>query len=93
MDKFQILKMKDKSDKLHIDKKLLFNLPMKVAIVGRSQLSGKTNMVSNFLLREIFYKNDFAPEDIYIISPSLNTDRKLKTLIEERDIPDENLFT
>ena len=93
MDKFEILKMKDKSDKLHIDKKLLFNLPAKIAIVGRSQLSGKTNMVSNFLLRDIFYKNEFAPENIFIISPSLKTDKKLATIIEERDIPEENLFT
>ena len=93
MNKIEILKMKDKTDKLHLDKKLLFNLPMKLAVVGRSQLSGKTNMVSNFLLRNILYKDDYAPENIFIISPSLATDRKLKTLIEERDIPEENLFT
>ena len=92
MPKHSILKMKDKHESFHKNKGLLFNLPFKVAVVGRSMLSGKTNLVSNFLLRDEFYKDDFDGSDIYIFSPSAKTDYKLKTLIEERDIEPSNVF-
>jgi hypothetical protein len=87
-----MLKMRDKHESFHKNKGRLFDLPMKVAIVGRSMLSGKTNAVSNMLLRDEFYKNDFDGSDIYIFSPSVHTDYKLKTLVEEREIEPSNLF-
>ena len=91
----EIYRMKDKSESFHIKKGLMFDLPFRVAIVGKSMLSGKTNLAMNLLYREDsrLYKNDFEPENIYIFSPSAKTDRKLKTYITEKEIPNENVFT
>lgn len=87
-----MFKMKDKNESYHKKKGLLFDMPYKIALVGRSMLSGKTNSVSNLLMRDEFYKNDIDGENIYIFSPSAKTDYKLKTLIEERDIPQQNVY-
>lgn len=87
-------KMKDKNEGLHKDKGMMFNLPFKLAIVGRSMLSGKTSAVGNLLLLDDprLYKNEFDGSNIYIFSPSLHTDRKIKTIIDQLDIPEGNLF-
>tara|TARA_E500000318_G_scaffold51831_1_gene48509 strand:- start:29 stop:778 length:750 start_codon:yes stop_codon:yes gene_type:complete len=93
--KVEIYKMKDKNESYHKKKGLLFDLPMKVGICGRSQLSGKSNLLGNLLLSEDsrLYKNDFLGDNIYIFSPSAHTDYKIKTIIEEKDIPPQNVFT
>lgn len=88
----EIYKVKDKHEKHYIAKKNIFNLPMRLLIVGKSQRSGKSNYVVNLLLRQEFYLNDFEGENMFIISPSIKTDLKLKTLIKQKDIPEENLF-
>tara|TARA_R110000803_G_scaffold39715_5_gene85653 strand:+ start:2503 stop:3264 length:762 start_codon:yes stop_codon:yes gene_type:complete len=94
MKPIQILKVKDKNEKHHIKKGLLFDIPFRLLVVGRSQLSGKSNFVANLLLQDDprLYKNEFEGENIYIFSPSHKSDFKLKTLIEEKEIPKENVF-
>jgi hypothetical protein len=88
----KIYKVKDIKENHFIKKDKIFNLPFRVLIVGKSMLSGKSNIVVNLLLRDDFYLNDFEPENIFIISPSLKTDEKLKKVVAVKDIPSSNLF-
>jgi hypothetical protein len=89
--KFEILKVRDPSDKNHIKVPVLADLPFKLAIVGKSQLSGKTTIILNLLLREKYYRNYFLGENIYIVSNN-NVDKKLKILMTELDVPEENFM-
>ena len=91
MKKYSILKMKDKSEKYYTAKKKIFDLPMRLLIVGKSHLSGKTNMLGNLLLRKEFYYGDFKGENIFIISPSTN-DPKLQTISSKLKIPRGNII-
>lgn len=91
----EIYKVKDKSEKHYIKKGDMFDLPMRLLIVGKSFLSGKTNLLTNLLLQEDqrLYKDNFKGENIYIFSASLGTDKKIKTIIDQLDIPSSNLFS
>ena len=91
----EIFKVKDKDEKHYIKKDKLSSLPARILIVGKSQLSGKTNLLINLLCREgpNFYKNDFKGENIYLVSASIGTDDKLDKLINFKEIPDENLVS
>lgn len=89
--KYEILKMKDPSDKFHT-KHDLFDLPFRLAVVGKSFLSGKTTFVCNMLLREKFYRNHYLGENIYIVSNN-KVDKKLSILMEEMDIPNSNYMS
>ena len=92
MPNFEILKAKDPSDKIFIDKSPLFNIPFKIAIVGKSQISlGKSTIVMNLLLRKKFYRDNFKGEDIFFISPN-KLDKKLKIVMEELDVPKSNFM-
>ena len=91
--KFQIHKMKDSGEKHYTAIANLFDLSFRVLIVGKSQLSGKTNIVGNLLLKEEYYKGKFDSEDIYIVSPSTKVDKKIQLIIKQLDIPEENVFT
>mgnify|MGYP003645376119 FL=1 len=95
MNEIQIYKMKDKNEKFHIKKGKMFDIPFRLLVVGKSQLSGKSNFVANLLLQEDsrLYRDNFDGSNIFIWSPSLKTDYKIKTIITELDIPKENLFT
>lgn len=95
-----ILEVKDRENSYKI-KKPLFDLPMRGIIVGKSQFSGKTNLITNFLLRPYseddvlgkdYYRGDFLPENIYIVSPSIHTDQKLIILVDNLKIPRGNLM-
>lgn len=90
--KFQIYKVKDKSENYYIKKDKIFDLPMRLLICGKSQFSGKSNLILNFLLRHEYYLNDFDGENIFLISASTEVDNKLKKLIEVKDIPPENIM-
>ena len=90
--KLQVLKVKDKHDSYHIKKKL-FDLPMSLLVVGKSQLSGK----SNFLVwlccsKQAGYIGDFLGENVYIISPSYTNDNKLKIIARQLEIPRSNII-
>jgi hypothetical protein len=89
----KIYRLNDKSDSYDIKKGLLPDVSFRMLVIGRSKLSGKSNLVGNLLLLPEFYKNDFDEKNIFIISPSLDTDPKLQTVIEQRDIPKQNTFS
>ena len=91
--KLEILKLRDNTDSFVKKKKKTFDLRMALLITGKTGM-GKTNILSNLLLNDNkeFYRNDFDPENIFIFSNSLSGDRKLKIIIKELDIPEENLF-
>ena len=92
--KLEILRLKDNTDSFVKKKKMTFDLPMRLLLTGKTGM-GKTNILSNVLLSDSkeFYRNDFEPENIFIFSNSLDGDNKLKIIIKELDIPDENLFS
>ena len=92
MKKITILKVKDDAEKFYSKKSQIFDLPMKLAIVGASQRSGKTNWIINALGRDKLYGKDFEPENIYIFSPSLNSN-KWQRFVEAKGVPEENLFS
>ena len=87
----KIYKVIDTTDNNHI-KHPIFDLPFKLAIVGKSQISlGKTSIVLNMLLRDEFYKKHFKGENIWIVTNN-KLDNKLKILKKQKDIPDENFM-
>ncbi len=89
MAKFQILKVKDKTDGNHTAMPI-FDLPFRILVNGKSQLSGKTTVVLNLLLNPDFgYDKKFDGDDIYIISDN-ELDNKIKILMEMKEIPEEN---
>ena len=97
----KILPMKDSLANYKIRKEALFDLPMKCLIVGKSELSGKSTMIGNLLLRPYdaedvggkeFYKGDFKGENIYIVNPSLHLDDKWVNIVRAKRIPDGNIY-
>lgn len=96
-----ILPVVDPDDNDRIKKDVLSNLPMRVPVIGPSDLSGKTTLIINFLMRPYnkhdhdgrhFYRNDFKSENIYIVCGSGEGDAKWTALIEGREIPDSNVY-
>ena len=89
---FRIDKMIDKTDNFTTKKgNNLFDLSFRLLLIARSG-QGKSSILGNLLLKKNGYRNDFEPEKIFIFSGSLKGDAKLKTITEELDVPDENLF-
>ena len=91
MSHFKVHPMIDKTDTYNVKKPHLFDLPMKLAIVGKSHLSGKTTLLASLLCFDNAYGKNFKGDNIYIVSPSLDQ-IKMKNLIEYKKIPAENLF-
>ena len=89
---YDFLKVKDNTDSYYTAIPTLFDIPMRVAIVGKSFLSGKTSVIMNLILRDKYYKKYFNGEDIYIVSNNA-LDNKLKILMKEKDIPDTNYMS
>ena len=88
----KVLRVKDPHDSYHI-KKDLFDLPMSMIVVGKSQLSGKSNFLTWLLCSDSAgYSKDFLGENIYIISPSFSNDNKLKIIARQFDIPRTNII-
>jgi len=88
--KFEILKVRDPSDKYHIKIPVLADIPFKIAIIGKSQVSlGKTTIILNLFLRDKYYKKYFKGENIYIVSNN-KLDKKISILMEELEIPQSN---
>ncbi len=92
MKNYKILKVIDKSDNYGTKKDMLFDIPFRVLLCAKSG-SGKTTLITNFLLNPNFYLKDYKGDDIIIISPSLSNDEKLMVIVEEKEIPESNLFT
>jgi hypothetical protein len=84
-------KMKDPGDKYVKDKGQLWNLPLRLALVGRTG-AGKTSQLGNLMLRSDMYRGDWDGPDIYVFSGSLAGDHKLRTIIDELEIPSSNLI-
>jgi len=89
---FEIHKVKDKFGSVRREHELLFPLPFKLLICGKSMLSAKSSLIINLLLKEDGYKNMFKGENIYIINPSSNLDSKFEMLKHNLDIPSHNIF-
>jgi hypothetical protein len=87
-----MLKVKDKSDSYYTEIPGWFSLPPRLLFIGKSQYSGKTTCLLNALLRDNMFGPHYKGENIYIISPSLETDEKLKKLIDFKNIPPINLI-
>lgn len=87
-----IYKVKDEAETYYTKKDIIFDIPFRLLIVGKSQLSGKSNILVNLLLRDEFYNKDFDGENIFLVSPSITNDEKLKKIIKVKEIPEENLF-
>ena len=86
---YDILKVKDKNDAYYLETPL-FDLPMRLLINGKSQLSGKTTIILNLLANPSFpYSKLFKGENIHVISNN-QLDNKLKMLGDRLLIPDEN---
>ena len=87
---YKILKVRDKNDSYYTPVDRLFDLPFRLLINGKSQLSGKTSVVMNLLLNPQFgYEKMFDGDDIYIITNN-KLDNKLKMLMDKLDIPEGN---
>ena len=88
----KVLRVKDPHDSYHI-KKELFDLPMSMIVVGKSQLSGKSNFLTWLLCSDAAgYSKEFLGENMYIISPSYSNDNKLKIIARQFDIPRTNII-
>tara|TARA_R110001599_G_scaffold7187_5_gene35375 strand:- start:2618 stop:3349 length:732 start_codon:yes stop_codon:yes gene_type:complete len=88
----KVLRVKDPHDSYHI-KKELFDLPMSLIVVGKSQLSGKSNFLTWLLCSDgAEYSKDFEGENMFIVSPSFSNDNKLKIIQRQFDIPETNII-
>lgn len=91
--------MMDNATNYRVRKEGSFDLPLRLLIVGKSQMSGKSNLIGNLLLRPInetdddgklFYKNEF--QQIYVVNPSIDIDSKWSAIVEGRQIPECNIY-
>ena len=84
--------MIDKTDNHGVKVERLFDMSFRLLLVGKSGV-GKSNLLGNIMLNEKFkYKNLFEGSRIFIFAPSVMADEKLKTIVEEMDIPNGNIF-
>jgi len=91
MKKYQILKVRDTADSYYTQIPQLADIPFRILINGRSQLSGKTTLILNLIANPDFpYHDKFKGENIYIISNN-KLDNKLKMLASRLEIPESNL--
>lgn len=87
----RILKVIDKSDSYYTPMEGIPDLPFRIILVGKSQLSGKSTVIMNMILRPEFYANQWRPEDIYVISNN-KLDNKLAILKHELEVPGSNVM-
>ena len=87
----KILKVIDKTDSYYTPMDGIPDLPVRMVVVGKSQLSGKSTIILNMLLRPEFYGGQFEPEDIYLISNN-KLDNKLRILADQLEVPGSNIM-
>jgi len=94
MKDLSILKVRDPSDSGHLKIPVLADLPFKMCIVGRSQVSlGKSTIITNLLLRPQYgYRDIYKGHNIFIISNN-SLDKKIDMMMEELDIPLSNYMS
>ena len=90
----KMLRVRDASDKdyIHQDDRIP-DAPVRALVLGRSQLSGKSTIFFNYLCRSDLMKDIYEPENIYIVSNSIDTDPKINSMIEFLEIPRSNTFS
>jgi len=90
--KLKVLKVKDRTDKMTISVNRLFDLPMRLLLFGKSG-HGKSNLLVGLLLNKNYgYDKIFDGDRIFLFAPSPYADEKLKIIIEEKSVPDSNVF-
>lgn len=98
----RMVKMRDRAEGYRVKKGNLPDLPMKLMIIGPSQVAGKTNNIGNLLLRPwdekdteglAFYMKNFIGENIYIVCPSTVIDSKWNDIIEGKKVPGGHIYT
>lgn len=87
----KILKVIDKSDSYYTPMDGIPDMPFRMIVTGKSQLSGKSTIILNLLLRPEFYQGKFEPEDVYLISNN-KLDNKLRILADQLDVPGSNIM-
>tara|TARA_B110000046_G_C13023023_1_gene412286 strand:+ start:4874 stop:5611 length:738 start_codon:yes stop_codon:yes gene_type:complete len=88
----KILRVIDNADKFHQEMPS-FDIPFKLLINGKSQLSGKSTIVLNLLMNPEFgYDKKFDGENIYLVSDN-KLDNKLKLLANVKEIPEQNIMS
>ena len=99
-EKKLLLKLNKPDDPDAVIQKPMWNLPFRLLVVGKSLISGKTNAISNLLLRpynnddvigQMFYRKDFKAEHIYLVCKTADLDDTWKVIIKEKGIPLENV--
>ena len=86
---YKILKIRDKNDDYYKEHPL-FDMPFRLLINGKSQLSGKTTLILNILLNPDFgYSGMFEGENIFIVSNN-KLDNKLSIMADKLEIPEDN---
>lgn len=90
-NKYEIYKVKDKADSYYTHKDLIFDIPYRLLLIGKSQFSGKSSLILNILLRPEFYLDDFKGDNIFLFSASKDIDEKLLKLIQIKNIPQDNI--
>ena len=88
---FPIYKVKDPSESYRKIKDNIFDMSFKLALVGRSEIAGKSNCCINLCLLPQYYFGDFKGSHIYIVSPT--RDYKWNMMIKTLNIPEENIFS
>ena len=87
---YKILKVRDKNDSYYTPIENLFDLPMRLLINGKSQLSGKSTIILNLLLSPEFpYYGKFEGDNIYLVSNN-KLDNKLDMLAKKLEVPEQN---
>tara|TARA_R110002167_G_scaffold247418_3_gene453035 strand:- start:609 stop:1415 length:807 start_codon:yes stop_codon:yes gene_type:complete len=90
--KLKVLKCKDKNDSLGYKINRLFDLPCRLLLCGATG-TGKSNFLVNFFLNENYkYKDIIKGGDCYIFAPAPYADNKMRLIIEEKSIPESNIF-
>ena len=90
--KLKIDKVRDETESYRINKGILWDLPFSVLSVGKSYISGKSNLYVNTALKDEFNRNDFHGENMFVMSNS-SKEPKTQLLISEKEIPKTNVFS